>query len=144
MAELASAAPTSGGVSTVMTGSQGRVQNLNFVTRLTQLYFWAYSYSSPKWRNLLAWIVGCTSRFFINLQIVSFWTCRCQHDWDHCRSCIRRLGCSCSNHGCCQNWHEWIFYNDGFKNLVSTVDGLAWGLSAKGLNLVAACMWLLC
>ncbi|KAH9973550.1 APC amino acid permease [Lactifluus volemus] len=35
MAELASAAPTSGG-----------------------LYFWAHSYSSPKWRNLLAWIVG--------------------------------------------------------------------------------------
>lgn len=35
MAELASAAPTSGG-----------------------LYFWTHSYSSPKWRNLLAWIVG--------------------------------------------------------------------------------------
>ncbi|KAF8272727.1 amino acid/polyamine transporter I [Lactarius quietus] len=35
MAELASAAPTSGG-----------------------LYFWAHSFSSPTWRNLLAWIVG--------------------------------------------------------------------------------------
>ncbi|KAI0255444.1 amino acid permease-domain-containing protein [Lactifluus subvellereus] len=35
MAELASAAPTSGG-----------------------LYFWTHSYSSPEWRNLLAWIVG--------------------------------------------------------------------------------------
>ncbi|KAI0297037.1 amino acid/polyamine transporter I [Multifurca ochricompacta] len=35
MAELASAAPTSGG-----------------------LYFWAHTYSSPEWRNLLAWIVG--------------------------------------------------------------------------------------
>lgn len=35
MAELASAAPTSGG-----------------------LYFWTHSLSSPKWRNLLAWIVG--------------------------------------------------------------------------------------
>jgi len=35
MAELASAAPTSGG-----------------------LYFWTHSFSSPKWRNLLAWIVG--------------------------------------------------------------------------------------
>ncbi|KAH9973549.1 APC amino acid permease [Lactifluus volemus] len=35
MAELASAAPTSGG-----------------------LYFWAHAYSSPKWRNLLAWVVG--------------------------------------------------------------------------------------
>ncbi|KAL7278617.1 hypothetical protein ACG7TL_007618 [Trametes sanguinea] len=35
MAELASAAPTSGG-----------------------LYFWTHSLSSPRWRNLLAWIVG--------------------------------------------------------------------------------------
>ncbi|KAH9922314.1 APC amino acid permease [Epithele typhae] len=37
MAELASAAPTSGG-----------------------LYFWTHSLSSPRWKNLLAWIVGCT------------------------------------------------------------------------------------
>ncbi|KIJ60463.1 hypothetical protein HYDPIDRAFT_98646 [Hydnomerulius pinastri MD-312] len=35
MAELGSAAPTSGG-----------------------LYFWTHSLSSPRWRNLLAWIVG--------------------------------------------------------------------------------------
>ncbi|TFY70806.1 hypothetical protein EVG20_g2193 [Dentipellis fragilis] len=35
MAELASAAPTSGG-----------------------LYFWTHSLSSPRWRNLLAWMVG--------------------------------------------------------------------------------------
>ncbi|KAJ7141883.1 APC amino acid permease [Mycena crocata] len=35
MAELASSAPTSGG-----------------------LYFWTYSLSSPRWRNLLCWIVG--------------------------------------------------------------------------------------
>ncbi|KAK7055125.1 gaba permease [Favolaschia claudopus] len=35
MAELASAAPTSGG-----------------------LYYWTYSLSSPRWRNLLCWIVG--------------------------------------------------------------------------------------
>ncbi|KAK7440043.1 hypothetical protein VKT23_017294 [Stygiomarasmius scandens] len=35
MAELASAAPTSGG-----------------------LYFWTFSLSSPRWRNLLCWIVG--------------------------------------------------------------------------------------
>ncbi|KAF5326351.1 hypothetical protein D9611_000927 [Ephemerocybe angulata] len=35
MAELASAAPTSGG-----------------------LYFWTYSLASPRWRNLLCWIVG--------------------------------------------------------------------------------------
>ena len=36
MAELASWAPTSGG-----------------------LYFWTYSLSSPRYRNLLCWIVGC-------------------------------------------------------------------------------------
>ncbi|KIN93783.1 hypothetical protein M404DRAFT_443386 [Pisolithus tinctorius Marx 270] len=35
MAELGSAAPTSGG-----------------------LYYWAHSLSSPRWRNLLSWIVG--------------------------------------------------------------------------------------
>ncbi|KAK0473112.1 amino acid/polyamine transporter I [Armillaria novae-zelandiae] len=35
MAELASSAPTSGG-----------------------LYYWTYSFSSPRWRNLLCWIVG--------------------------------------------------------------------------------------
>ncbi|OJA10130.1 hypothetical protein AZE42_09371 [Rhizopogon vesiculosus] len=38
MAELGSAAPTSGG-----------------------LYFWTHSLSSPRCRNLLAWIVGCKS-----------------------------------------------------------------------------------
>ena len=38
LAELASAAPTSGG-----------------------LYYWSYKYASPKWRNLCSWIVGCKS-----------------------------------------------------------------------------------
>jgi amino acid transporter len=36
MADLGSAMPTSGG-----------------------LYYWTYRYSSPKWRTLLCWIVGC-------------------------------------------------------------------------------------
>jgi amino acid transporter len=36
MAELGSAAPTSGG-----------------------LYYWTFKFSPPKWRNFLAWIVGC-------------------------------------------------------------------------------------
>ena len=56
MAELASAAPTSGGV-----------RNRSFATCHgtsrdswhLQLYFWTHTYSSPKCRNLLAWIVGC-------------------------------------------------------------------------------------
>jgi hypothetical protein len=26
---------------------------------LRQLYFWTYSFSSPRWRNLLCWLVGC-------------------------------------------------------------------------------------
>jgi amino acid transporter len=36
MAELASAAPTSGG-----------------------LYFWTWSFSSPKYKKILSWLVGC-------------------------------------------------------------------------------------
>ncbi|TBU42324.1 APC amino acid permease [Dichomitus squalens] len=36
LAELASAAPTSGG-----------------------LYYWTWAFASPRWRNILAWIVGC-------------------------------------------------------------------------------------
>ena len=36
MADLGSAMPTSGG-----------------------LYYWTYKYSSPRWRTLLCWIVGC-------------------------------------------------------------------------------------
>ena len=51
-----------------MAGSPGKACNLNFVTR--QLYFWAHTYSPPKWRNLLAWIVGCMQRFLIKLKIV--------------------------------------------------------------------------
>jgi amino acid transporter len=39
MAELGSAAPTSGG-----------------------LYYWTFMFSSPRWRCLLSWIVGC--KFF--------------------------------------------------------------------------------
>jgi len=61
MAELASAAPTSGGVSDAQNcfGKQrsNRTQNLS----RDQLYFWTHTYSSPKCRNLLAWIVGCRS-----------------------------------------------------------------------------------
>ena len=37
LGELASAAPTSGG-----------------------LYYWTYKYSSPRWRTLTSWLVGCT------------------------------------------------------------------------------------
>lgn len=29
--------------------------------RHPKLYFWTHSLSSPRWRNLLAWIVGCAS-----------------------------------------------------------------------------------
>jgi hypothetical protein len=37
------------------------------VAARTQLYFWTYAYSPPKWRNLLAWIVGCKSLSCIDL-----------------------------------------------------------------------------
>jgi amino acid transporter len=38
LAELASAAPTSGG-----------------------LYYWTYAFANPRWRGLLSWLVGCES-----------------------------------------------------------------------------------
>ncbi|KZT05219.1 APC amino acid permease [Laetiporus sulphureus 93-53] len=56
MAELASAAPTSGG-----------------------LYFWAHSLSSPRWRNLLAWIVGYANTIGSIASIASIdWGCAVQ------------------------------------------------------------------
>lgn len=56
MAELASAAPTSGG-----------------------LYFWTHSLSSPRWRNLLAWIVGYTNTIGSIASIASIdWGCAVQ------------------------------------------------------------------
>ncbi|KAI1790578.1 APC amino acid permease [Ganoderma leucocontextum] len=56
MAELASAAPTSGG-----------------------LYFWTHSFSSPRWRNLLAWIVGYANTIGSISAIASIdWGCAVQ------------------------------------------------------------------
>ncbi|PIL25895.1 transporter [Ganoderma sinense ZZ0214-1] len=56
VAELASAAPTSGG-----------------------LYFWAHTYSSPRWRNLLAWIVGYANTISSVSAIASIdWGCAVQ------------------------------------------------------------------
>jgi len=56
MAELASAAPTSGG-----------------------LYFWTYSFSSPRWRNLLCWIVGYANTIGMVAGLASIdWGCAVQ------------------------------------------------------------------
>ncbi|KAJ7579288.1 amino acid/polyamine transporter I [Mycena floridula] len=56
MAELASAAPTSGG-----------------------LYFWTYSLSSPGWRNLLCWIVGYANTIGSVASVASIdWGCSVQ------------------------------------------------------------------
>jgi hypothetical protein len=65
-----------------MTDLLDNVQNLNInivmrLMRLIQLYFWTHSYSSPKWRNLLAWIVGCMLFLYERLQIVLFLSRRC-------------------------------------------------------------------
>lgn len=49
MAELGSAAPTSGG-----------------------LYYWTFMFSSPRWRCLLAWIVGCQNLLFSILAPISY------------------------------------------------------------------------
>ncbi|TFK69788.1 amino acid transporter [Pluteus cervinus] len=56
MAELASAAPTSGG-----------------------LYFWTYSLASPRWRNLLCWIVGYANTIGAIASVASIdWGCAVQ------------------------------------------------------------------
>jgi len=56
MAELASAAPTSGG-----------------------LYFWTFSLSSPRWRNLLCWIVGYSNTIGSVASVASIdWGCAVQ------------------------------------------------------------------
>ncbi|KAJ4481031.1 amino acid/polyamine transporter I [Lentinula aciculospora] len=56
MAELASAAPTSGG-----------------------LYFWTFSLSSPRWRNLLCWIVGYANTIGAVSAVASIdWGCAVQ------------------------------------------------------------------
>ena len=57
MAELASAAPTSGGVSHLFI--LGRREDKVDIYGYQQLYYWTHSLSSPRWRNLLCWIVGC-------------------------------------------------------------------------------------
>jgi hypothetical protein len=85
-----------------------------------QLYFWAHSYSSPKWRNLLAWIVGCTSSSaFLSLGLIEelpFY--RFQHDWDDRISCVSRLGCSGPNHGCRKHQLKRILHPDEFESFV--------------------------
>ncbi|KIN94136.1 hypothetical protein M404DRAFT_1008585, partial [Pisolithus tinctorius Marx 270] len=56
MAELGSAAPTSGG-----------------------LYYWAYSLSSPRWQNLLSWIVGYANTVGSIASVASIdWGCAVQ------------------------------------------------------------------
>lgn len=56
MAELASAAPTSGG-----------------------LYFWTYSLSTPRWRNLLCWLVGYANTIGMVAGLASIdWGCAVQ------------------------------------------------------------------
>ncbi|KAJ7686608.1 amino acid permease-domain-containing protein [Mycena olivaceomarginata] len=60
MAELASAAPTSGGGEALF----------------FSLYFWTYSLSSPRWRNLLCWIVGYANTIGSIAAVASIdWAC---------------------------------------------------------------------
>jgi amino acid transporter len=51
LAELGSAAPTAGG-----------------------LYYWTHRYSSPRYKNLMAWLVGCmsVSCYFCSIYICSW------------------------------------------------------------------------
>ena len=57
LGELASSAPTSGG-----------------------LYFWTYKYASPKWRNFFSWIVGCAFHSILINSLANQFTIRSGKD----------------------------------------------------------------
>ena len=69
MADLASAAPTSGGVCDYPF-HDGNLSIYNH-----QLYFWTFSLSSPRWRNIICWLVGC--KHFHRLRLLCCVHCSC-------------------------------------------------------------------
>jgi len=80
VAELGSAAPTAGG-----------------------LYYWTFKFSSPKWRCLLSWIVGCEDFPLMRLLMLWFWFCiphRCKQCGQRRCSRVGRLGMRGTDYGC--------------------------------------------
>ena len=78
LAELGSAAPTSGG-----------------------LYYWSFKFSSPRWRRLVSWIVGCelSSVSLLVLLTPFFLRFRFQHNRSPSRRRVHRMGMCCPTYG---------------------------------------------
>lgn len=78
MAELGSAAPTAGG-----------------------LYYWTFKFSSPRYRKLLSWLIGCTDTASIvcGCPRLIFMSFRCQYFGLHCWGGECRLGRRYTDHG---------------------------------------------
>ena len=79
--------------------------HLNF---FEQLYFWTYSLSSPRWRNLLCWLVGC-ELFLVTSHVLSSNlndVDRCKYNRGNSLSSINRLGLCGPGHGSCEHWFQ--------------------------------------
>ncbi len=83
LAELGSAAPTSGG-----------------------LYYWTWTYATPRWRNVLSWIVGCRSYRLGIDKLISPNFRRFQLHRAHSRIGRGRLGLRGPGHGRCVHRHR--------------------------------------
>jgi len=66
-----------------------------------QLYFWTYSFSSPRCRNLLSWIVGCKPSSYLSFASrTDFGPCtRHKYNWLSSWSSFDRLGLCRTSHG---------------------------------------------
>ena len=89
LAELASSAPTSGG-----------------------LYYWTWDLASPRWRNLLSWVVGCEYASLMPLAGTSSTIADKKADLTRyelygtcCWLRFRRMGTRCADYGCCDDRH---------------------------------------
>lgn len=77
VAELASAAPTAGG-----------------------LYYWTFQYTSPRWRYLLSWVVGCKFIYYDRTLFLAHCVVRrLKHSHLCCVNDRHSLGLCCVRHG---------------------------------------------
>lgn len=84
LAELASAAPTSGG-----------------------LYFWTWAFSPPRYRKVLSWLVGCKKGLTIIRVFFNDTNCntyRRKYSWIHCLCRFDRLGVCGTGYGGRDDW----------------------------------------
>jgi amino acid transporter len=98
MAELASSAPTSGG-----------------------LYYWTYTYSTPKWRRFLSWVVGC--KLILMVQINRLLIFSVQPD----TNTICSITAVCSiDWGCGELIHECMNVSNTLQSSSDHVGGFNW------------------